>query len=818
MSALRVDELSSPRKRLHLIGNAHLDVAWLWPCWEGFAAVKATFRSALDRMNEHPTFEFSASSAAYYEWVEENDPAMFQEIRRRVEEGRWHLVGGWWIEPDCNLPGGESLVRQALIGQTYFKQRFGRQATVGYNVDSFGHPASLPQILRKSGLSRYVFMRPQPHERKLPARTFAWESPDGSRVTAFRVPFEYGASGETLAAHIERCTVELEEGASTSMCFFGVGNHGGGPTRASLDTIDRMARDSTADLLFSSPARFFEEIENRAAPMPVVRDELQHHASGCYAAHSGIKQWNRNAENRLLTAEALSTVANRLSGLSYAAELRQAWKQILLNQFHDILAGTSLETAYDDARDAYGEANTIAARATHQSVQAIAWKVAIPYADGSTPIVVFNPHSWPSRANLELETDGLGGADSLVDDTGARRPMQTVRSAAAVGDWRRRVTFTADVPPLGYRVLRPSKTAASDEASARTAPGQVGATTVQSDRWSLTVDPKTGHVSSLVDRRNNCEVLGGPGGRAVVMADPSDTWGHGILRFQQEIATFSPVRVERIEDGPVKSVLRVESRYRDSTLIQDYVLINGLDVITVAVRVDWHERHQLLKLRWPVRVRMPKATYEIPYGTIERGPSGDEEPGQRWFDVTGIHERTGEAYGLSVLNDAKSSFDVRGAELSITVLRSPAFAHHDPYKPASWDGIAFMDQGVQRFQYALLPHAGDWRLAETPRRAAELNQPAVAMLDTFHDGPLPLSSSFVEASPEAISVTALKLAEDGSGDFIVRAYETHGLSVRGRIDLRFLDRVIEAAFKPHEIKTFRIGKDVSEVDLLECSS
>lgn len=815
MSALRVDELSSPKKRLHLVGNAHLDVAWLWPCWEGFAAVKATFRSALDRLTEHPTFEFSASSAAYYEWVEENDPAMFEEIRRRVEEGRWHLVGGWWVEPDCNLPGGESLVRQALIGQTYFKQRFGRQATVGYNVDSFGHPASLPQILRKSGLNSYVFMRPQPHERKLPARTFAWESADGSRVTAFRVPFEYGASGESLPGHIERCTVELEESAGASMCFFGVGNHGGGPTRANLETIDRMARASTVDLVFSSPARFFEEIANRNTSLPVVHDELQHHASGCYAAHSGIKQWNRNAENRLLTAEAMSTVANRVSGLGYPSSMQQAWKQVLLNQFHDILAGTSLEAAYEDARDAYGEANAIAARATHQAVQAIAWKVGIPYADGSTPIVVFNPHAWPSRANVELETDGIGGADGLVDDSGTRQPIQTVRSSSAVGDWRRRVTFTADLPPLGYRVLRPSKTAVPGGPT-RAAAGS--ATTLENDRWSLTVDAKTGHVTSLIDRRNNCEVLAGPGGRAVVMADTSDTWGHEVLRFQQEVATFAPVGIERIEDGPVKSVLRVESRYRDSTLVQDYVLINGLDIIPVAVRVDWHERHQALKLRWPVRVRMPKATYEIAYGTIERPPSGDEEPGQRWFDVTGIHERTGEAYGLSILNDAKSSFDVRGAEMSMTVLRSPAFAHHDPYKPASWDGVTFIDQGVQRFQYALLPHAGDWRQADTPRRAAELNQPAIAMLDTFHEGPLPSASSFVEASPAAIAVTALKLAEDGSGDVIVRAHEAHGVPASGRIEVRFLDCVIEAPFRPHEIKTFRIGAEIQEVDLLECSS
>lgn len=812
MSAVRIDEVESPRRRLHLIGNAHLDIAWLWQCWEGYAAVKATFRSALDRMTEHPRFQFSASSAAYYEWIEQNDPAMFEEIRRRVAEGRWHLVGGWWVEPDCNIPGGEALVRQALLGQTYFRERFGRTATVGYNVDSFGHPGSLPQILLKSGLTSYVFMRPQPHERSLPARTFAWESADGSRVTAFRLPFEYCTSGATLPAHIQRCADELQQGAGASMCFFGVGNHGGGPTRANIETIDRLAADSEVELTYSSPEQFFREIMPRAATLPVVREELQHHASGCYAAHSAVKQWNRQSENRLLVAEKFSAIAATVAGLPYPARLNDAWKNVLLNQFHDILAGTSLEAAYEDARDAYGEARNIAARSLHNALQALAWRINIPFDDGSTPIVVFNPHAWPSRSNVELETDGLGGATSVVDEQGRVSPLQGGRSEAQVGNWRRRITFTADLPPLGYRVFRTST------AEPSTVVAKHESNVIENERWRLSVDPRSGNVASLFDRAHNCEVVAAPGGRAVVMDDTSDTWGHKVLRFQQEAGAFDPVSVKVVEQGPVKSVLRVESRYRDSALVQEFALLRGLDVIPVSVTVDWHERRQLLKLRWPVRLRMPKATFEIPYGTIERPPSGDEEPGQSWFDLTGIHERTGEPYGLSILNDAKYSFDVRGAEMSLTVLRSPAYAHHDPFKLESGDGVTFLDQGVQRFRYALLPHAGTWSEAQTPRHAAELNQPAIPMLDTFHDGPLPQSQSFVESVPEAIAVTALKLAEDGSGDLIVRCFETSGETTPGRICLPFAGEEIEATFKPHEIKTFRLGAQLREVDLLECST
>src|SRR6185369_2630009 len=215
---------------LHMIGNAHIDPVWLWQWQEGFHEVRATFRSALDRMNEYDDFIFISSSAAYYQWVEQSDPAMFAEIRQRVAQERWQIVGGWWIQPDCNIPCGESFVRQALYGQRYFKAKFGVTAKVGYNVDSFGHHGMLPQILKKSGMDYYVFMRPQPHEKGLPGRLFWWESDDGSRVLTFRIPFEYTSTGKDLEQYIRRAAGELKAPLNTLMSFYGVGNHGGGPT------------------------------------------------------------------------------------------------------------------------------------------------------------------------------------------------------------------------------------------------------------------------------------------------------------------------------------------------------------------------------------------------------------------------------------------------------------------------------------------------------------------------------------------------------------------------------------------------------------
>ena len=230
-------------KKLHMIGNAHLDPVWLWQWQEGFQEVKSTFRSALDRLDEYEDFIFTASSAAFYEWVEKGDPGMFEEIRARVVEGRWQIVGGWWIQPDCNIPGGESFARQALYGQRYFQEKFGTTARVGYNVDSFGHNCMLPQILAKSGLDYYVFMRPAPHEKGLPDDLFWWESDDGSRVLAFRIPFEYCTTGEDLEKHVRRCAGEIREPFVHTMCFYGVGNHGGGPTKENIESILRLSSD-----------------------------------------------------------------------------------------------------------------------------------------------------------------------------------------------------------------------------------------------------------------------------------------------------------------------------------------------------------------------------------------------------------------------------------------------------------------------------------------------------------------------------------------------------------------------------------------------
>jgi alpha-mannosidase len=801
-------------KKLHMIGNAHLDPVWLWQWQDGFHEAIATFRSALDRMQEYPDFIFVSSSAAIYEWVEQSDPAMFAEIQQRVAQGRWKIVGGWWIEPDCNIPGGESFVRQGLYGQHYFQEKFGITASVGYNVDSFGHHAMLPQILKKSGMPYYIFMRPSPHEKGLPSRLFWWESDDGSRVLAFRIAFEYCSWGRELDKHIGRVAAEVKDPVGELMCFYGVGNHGGGPTRENLESISRLNLDpNLPELVLSSPDEFFAAVSVKANGIPVVHDELQHHASGCYSVHSGVKRWNRQAENRLLVAEKLSSLAHRIVNQPYSTELDRAWKAVLFNQFHDILAGTSIEAAYDDARDQYGEALAIADRALNHAAQAIAWKIQINPEEGQLPIVVFNPHAWENKTLVEIEIGGDNQNAILVDDIDRHIPHQSIQSHATANG-RSRLSFIAELPAFGYRVFRLvscTKTIDFPNISASD-------TVLENERFRLEFDPETGYIRSLFDTTRSLEVFTGDAAVPVVLEDTSDTWSHNIFSFNKSAGQFKASRVRRVEYGPVKSVIRVTSTYGASRMVQDFAMYAGSNAIDVSVTVDWREQFKMLKLRFPLHLAQMKATFEVPYGFIERRTNGEEEPGQSWVDLSGVSRDNGDRYGFSLLNDGKYSFDVNIRDIGMTVLRSPIYAHHMPVEPSLENEYSFIDQGIQRFHYTMLPHDGGWDEAGTVRLAADLNQRPVALVTTIHPGPLAQRGAFLCAEQENLVVTAVKKAQDND-DLIIRVHETAGIETDGDIHLAGWKRRIESHFGPCEIKTFRVPQDeqqpVMETNLLE---
>jgi alpha-mannosidase len=801
----------SKLRLLHMIGNAHIDPMWLWQWQEGYQEVRATFQSAIDRMEEYPDFVFTCDSVCYLQWIEESDPELFEQIRARVADGRLQVIGGWWIEPDCNIPSGESYVRQALYGQRYLRDRFGVTATTGSNVDPFGHNAAIPQLLRKSGMDSYVFLRPGPHELELPGQYFWWESPDGSRVLAYRIPHEYCSPRGDVGYHVDKSLAQLPKDRPELMVFYGVGNHGGGPTKANIESIRRLdATGSLPRLEFSSTRAFFDRVLADDGDIPVHAGELQHHCVGCYSAHSGVKRWNRRAENHLQRAEKWSVVADIVGGLVYPLEeLTEAWRLTLFNQFHDILAGTSIKPAYEDARDGFGHASSLGEAAFNRAVQTIARRIDIPPEPDMTPIVVFNPHPWPLQADVEFEFAGYPSDQArMTDDEGRPVPVQGIRSRATLAGSRGRLVFPANVPALGYRLYR-------IHPGAGEAAGVVAATetTLENDLLSLEVDPATGWLSRLVDKSTGVDLVAGRGGHAVVIDDQSDTWGHRVKAYDDAIGEFECASVRLVEQGPVRAVIRIESRYERSTLVEELVLGAGAPFVEVRAALDWHERHRLLKLRVPTSLDVDRATFEVPYGHLERAAGGDEEPAQAWVDVSA------EGAGLSVLNDSKYGHDVNGGDIGITIARSPVYACHEPAQ-LDPDGIYdYLDQEPQELTYVLLPHGGDWRSAGAVRRAAELNQPAFALLESYHRGDLPSQASYASVAGDDVVVTVIKAAEDGDGSLIVRAYETAGRPVRATIELPLVDRTIEADFGAHQIKTFKVPRDpeaaVAETSLLE---
>jgi alpha-mannosidase len=829
-------------RRLHMIGNAHLDPVWLWPWQEGYAEARATFRSALDRMNEYPDFVFTCDQIVLLSWVEEQDPELFDEIRERVAEGRWVNVGGWWVEPDCNLPMGESFVRQGLVGQRYLISRFGIPSTVGMNVDPFGHNVMLPQILRGQGMDSYTFLRPGPHESDLAWSLFWWQAPDGSRVLAYRIPFEYCSPPGSVDGQTEKALQALDRSVGDMMVFYGVGNHGGGPTKANIESIHRYDRmGSFGRMTMSSPRTYFDEVLARGEAfldeLPVRADDLQMHARGCYSAHSGIKAWQRRAQHAVLTAERWAAITAVTDGIASPREdLERAWKQILFNQFHDVLPGSAIESAYDDARDQLGEAVSIAKRITVRAHNVIGRQVDVPFVEGTQPVVVFNPHPWPVETDVPMNYGPLKWGAHVVDADDRPVANQRTQSVSTTDDGARgALVFRAEVPALGYRLyrLRPGDAPTGPDAAAGAgAPDgglTVSETVLENAHVRIELDPASGSIRSYRDKATGLDLLTDDGTHTQVCEDPTDTWGHRVVSYAWPGAAMELQRIVVRESGPLRARVRVERRWHDSTLVEELLLDADSSVLRVDVTLDWREQAHLLKLRFPTRLEGAQAHFEIPFGELERPVDGAEEPGQSWVDLTGTID--GAPAGLTVVTTNKQAYDVSpgaddgeaGPSIGITAVRSAVYSWHDPRLLDPEGVYAFQDQGVQRFSYELVPHAGDRHAAEPTRRAALLGQPVRAMQESSHPGPLPPEHSFATDGGGAVMVTALKGAEDpapdGGTDVIVRAVETRGTTARSRIELPFLERTIEEEFTPYRLRTFRVPRDpaapVVEVDLVE---
>ncbi|HOE10449.1 MAG TPA: glycoside hydrolase family 38 C-terminal domain-containing protein [bacterium] len=810
----------------HAIGHGHIDPVWLWRWQEGYEEIRATFRSALDRMKETPDLCFIAGSAAFYKWILEIDPPMFMEIQDRVREGRWNIVGGWIVEPDCNIPGGESLVRHGLYGQRFFRTHFGLTVTEAFNPDAFGHTGTLPQILKKSGFSTYTYMRPAPDtEMKYAYLHFQWEARDGSRVLAGCIPICY----DVLPEGLEKRFHELQPGPYRhpdqrhEMFFFGIGNHGGGPTKKCIRIIQDLQSDrNNPPICFSTLSRYYQCLTETLCTesLPVVRTDLQHHARGCYTSHSEVKRLNRQCEHALMQAERWSAVGTVLQNLPDRREsIREAWETVLCNQFHDILAGTSIEAAYQDVRNAYGSVLFTTDKIRNRVIQEIAKR--IDTTGEGRNMVVFNPLPWRITSPVRVPSSikhFLGRFLRIVDDSGKEIPSQDI-VGQQVGN--RDLLFLADVPGLGYRTYRgiPLPGTARKQESKRMLHIKPGL--LENDYWRIRVDGQSGEVVSLYDKKNKVETLE-RGLSLCVMADQSDTWSHGIDGWRVEDGRFQLKSIRILDSGPCMATLRITYEYNRSTAEVHLSLYRDIPDIHATLHLNWQECYRFLKIAFKTRIVGGKATFDVPYGCIERTKTGNEEPGQSWIDLTGngmtINDES-VPYGFSVINDCKFGYDVLDKTLRISLVRSPAYAHHDPARVDTSEPIRYMDLGEQTIRFVLVPHSGPWQGAHIPRKAWGLNEPLWLHQESAHSGDLPLSASFTECDSEHFVPTVLKIAEDDD-TVVLRGYESEGKEGTVVVRFPYWNREISFPVSPHEIKTIRVTPKggweiVEELNLLE---
>jgi alpha-mannosidase len=792
----------------HLSGNAHIDAAWLWPWTETVDVVKRTFTSAAQLMSEYPTYTFSQSAAQYSEWMADKYPVLNKEIAQRVKEGRWEIVGGMWVEPDLNMPDGESQVRQLLVGQAEFQKLYGVTAKIGWNPDSFGYNWQLPQIYKRSGVDYFVTQKMHWNDtNQLPLKLFWWESPDGSKVLTY-FPDDYAYTNldpVRLSASLAKARTR-SDGMTNMLDLYGVGDHGGGPTRTMLDEgLHWMEPNKVVPKEeFGTALPYFQQVQAQLNPdsptwnyetlgrgdaklpppapgqisVPTWNSELyfEYHR-GVFTTQAEHKRSMRESEEWMLNAEKVAALAS-LSGKEYPAnELNEAWKKVLFNQFHDLAAGSGIAVIYRDAQKDYQQVHWATDEISKASLKTIADRVDTR-GKGDVPVFVWNPLAWERTGLVEVDVTVPRAMEaiSLVDAKGHVVPSQVLSADTVTHSFRLLVQVPA-VPSMGYTVLHAVEGKKDFSSDLKTTNMEM-----ENANLRVRVDPGTGCITSLYDKRGGFETLaaGGCGNELQAYHDlPKnyDAWNVDPGTYDVPPTLIHQVdSVQLVESGPLRSVIRVKRTWGQSTFSQDLILYRGADEVVVKNDIGWHETHVLLKAAFPLAASAPQATFEIPYGSIQRPTTRNnsfekaqfEVPAMRWAD-----EGDGQ-HGFSLINESKYGYDAVGNTLRLTLLRSPTWPDPDA------------DRGEQHFSYALYPHAGAWKSAETVHRGWEFNYGLQAMQVTEHEGAWPAEHSFAEANGAHVVLTALKKAEDGYG-LIARFYEWSGAA--GDVTLRAPDGV-----------------------------
>ena len=797
----------------HLTGNSHIDAAWLWPWTETVDVVKRTFGTALQLMYEYPQYTYTQSAAAYNEWMQQKYPEMNDEIKRRIDEGRWEIVGGMWVEPDLNMPDGESLVRQLLVGKRWFKKAYGVDVRIGWNPDSFGYPWQLPQIYKKSGVDYFVTQKMEWNDtNQLPFKLFWWESPDGSKVLTY-FPHGYGNNDlrpTRLSDDLAKARTQAT-GLTEIMDLYGSGDHGGGATRSVLDegfhwvpgapqagdnpTVATNTVHAKFDFGLAQP--FFSKVEKEVAPesktwnyasiaqgytapaavpgkvaIPTWNSELyfEYHR-GVMTTQANHKRNMRESSIQILNAEKWASLA-WLDGKNYPAdEITEDWKKVLFNQFHDLGAGSGIGIIYKDAQKDYDYVRLSTNEIKDNSLATVA-----EHVDTSTkhiPVIITNPLGWERSGDVDVEVQSTPSeASSLVAEVDGKTVLP-IRSHADPKTGVADLTFhITDVPALGYKLIGivPSKTLSQVKGSG--ANESSDSITLSYDKLRVTVSKQNGCITSIESDGVEELAKAGCGNELQAFKDtPKDYDAWNIDPGTYDVAPTIVSKVDSVELIDAKAArpgIRVTRTWQSSKFVQTIRLTPASGQIDIDNQIDWHESHILLKAAFPMSVQSDHATYDIAYAEIERTTKRTnswekaqfEVPAQLWADYSG-KASDGSVHGLSVINDSKFGYDAAGNVLRLTLLRSPKWPDPDA------------DMGHHHFHYALYPHTGTWKEAMTVRHGWEYNYPLQAAVTTAHPGSLPPTHSFVSIPEENVVLTAVKKAEDANG-IILRAYEWAG--------------------------------------------
>lgn len=780
---------------IHFTANAHIDAAWLWRkketvdvCYHTFSSVMNMFEA---RGDETKNFAYSQSQAAFYEWMKDMYPDLFEQIKRKVKLGNWEIVGGMWVEPDCNLPDGISWSRQLLYGQKFFEHNLGKRAKIGWNPDSFGYNWNLPMFLLNAGIDVFITQKIGWNDTNVfPYRVFWWESPSGQRVLTY-FPFDYVNDISKPIGLVDWLRqFEANTGFRNMMVLFGVGNHGGGPSIEMMKRIDKLAKlDIYPNIQFGTADEYLSWLKNQDLKnIPVWNDELylEYHR-GTMTTQSDIKKANRESEVLLSNAEKFSSVANQL-GMEYPKkDLNDAWKIVLFNQFHDILPGSSINEVYLDAKIDYDEAKKIGENVLTSSLKNIASKINTSEINEGKPVLVFNSLSWQRTDLVKLTLTNDNQKYQIYDLNNNLIPSQEIIKSR----FEKELCFVAEnIPSFGYKTFIIKKSDESKFINQKKSllnvpingtaelPPQMLELALENKFFKVNIDANTGWISQIYDKRLKKNLLTEAGNKLQLLEDKPSAWDAWNIGLTGVEFPYKFRKLEVIADGAVMTIARAYFDYLkpgtvkefptedfpNSFFSQDIILYKEIDRIDFKLNAEWFESKTMLKVAFPVNVTDTIATFEIPYGTIQRSTTLKaqldkgkwETPALRWADLSEND------FGISLLNKSKYGYDIKNNIMRLSLLRSPKWP----------DEMA--DMGFHEIEYSLYPHAGNSVQAKIVRKGYEYNYPLLAVISDKQNGELPIEKSFASLSPENFVLTSIKKSEENENVFIYQFYETDG--------------------------------------------